>query len=56
MPTNVDSSGEIFMTTHFAPTHRDQNAPRMYYYSDVANSGKVYIGYIGTHLTNLHTN
>ncbi len=44
------------MTTHFAPTHRDQNAPRMYYYSDVVNTGKVYIGYIGPHLTNLHTN
>jgi hypothetical protein len=56
VPTNVDPSGAIFMTTHFAPTHRDQNAPRMYYYSDVANTGKAYIGYIGTHLTNLHTN
>jgi hypothetical protein len=56
VPTSVDPSGEMFMSAHFAPTHRDQNAPRMYYYADVTRTGKVYIGYIGVHLTNTRTN
>ncbi|GAB3260398.1 hypothetical protein GCM10027425_23550 [Alteromonas gracilis] len=56
VPAAVEASGEVFMTTHFAPTHRDQNAPRMYYYADVNNTGKAYIGYIGVHLTNTKTN
>lgn len=56
VPKLVDPSGETFMTTHFAPTHRDQNAPRMYYYVDFNKTKKVYIGYIGVHLTNTKTN
>lgn len=44
------------MTAHFAPTHRDQNAPRMYYFVDLATTHKAYIGYIGVHLTNTKTN
>lgn len=56
VPTEVDPSGELFMTAHFAPTHRDQNAPRMYYFADVAKTKKAYIGYIGLHLTNTKTN
>lgn len=56
VPTSVDPSGEIFMRTHFAPTHRDQNAPRMYYYADTRITHKVYIGYIGPHLKNTKTN
>jgi hypothetical protein len=56
VPTEVDDAGEMFMTTHFAPTHRDQNAPRMYYYADISGTKKAYIGYIGVHLTNTKTN
>ena len=56
VPPEVDSSGEIEMWAHFAPTHRDQNAPRMHYYPDTTKTGKVYIGYIGRHLTNTKTN
>lgn len=56
VPTYVEASGKIFMAAHFAPTHRDQNAPRMYYYADLENTRKIYIGYIGTHLTNTRTN
>lgn len=56
VPTTADSSGEVFMSTHFAPTHRDQNAPRMYYFADVAKTKKVYIGYVGVHLSNTKTN
>lgn len=56
VPTEVDETGEAFMATHFAPTHRDQNAPRMYYLADVTKTKKAYIGYIGVHLTNTKTN
>ena len=56
VPREVDPSGEIEMWAHFAPTHCDQNAPRMYYYADTKTTGKVYIGYIGRHLTNTRTN
>lgn len=56
VPTQFEASGRMFMTAHFAPTHRDQNAPRMYYAVDLTNTKKVYIGYIGVHLTNTLTN
>ena len=56
VPREVDPSGEIEMWAHFAPTHCDQNALRMYYYADTKTTGKVYIGYIGRHLTNTKTN
>lgn len=56
VPLSVDASGEVYMEAHFAPTHRDTSAPRMHYYSDVANTGKIYIGYIGRHLPNTKTN
>lgn len=57
VPKTVDPSGELFMTTHFAPTHRDQNAPRLYY--AIGKRGPTttaYIGYMGVHLTNTKTN
>lgn len=56
VPVAFEPSGEMFMATHFAPTHRDQNAPRMYYAVDIAKTKKAYIGYIGVHLTNTRTN
>lgn len=56
VPAAFEPAGEVFMATHFAPTHRDQNAPRMYYAADVTKTKKAYIGYIGVHLTNTKTN
>lgn len=56
VPIEVDPRGEIEMWAHFAPTHCDQNAPRMHYYPDTEKTHKVYIGYIGRHLTNTKTN
>jgi len=54
VPSSVNSSGSVLMEAHFKPTHKDTFAPRMHYYDDTApgGSGKVYIGYIGKHLTN----
>lgn len=56
VPVEVDPRGVIETWAHFAPTHCDQNAPRMHYYPDTEKTHKVYIGYIGRHLTNTKTN
>lgn len=55
VPTTVDPSSTVLMDAHFKPTHRDTFAPRMHYYDDTASTGKIYIGYIGKHLTNTQT-
>lgn len=56
VPSSVAPSGHVLMDAHFKPTHQDTFAPRMHYYDDTTGaSGKVYIGYIGKHLTNLRT-
>lgn len=56
VPETVVPEGKMFMRAHFAPTHRDRRAPRMYYYADLENTKKIYIGYLGVHLTNSKTN
>lgn len=50
VPESVHASGKVLMDAHFKPTYRDTFAPRMHYFDDVMNSGKVYVGYIGRHL------
>jgi hypothetical protein len=52
VPAGVNPDGVVFMEAHFKPTWRDTFAPRLYYYDDLANTGKIYVGYIGRHLTN----
>lgn len=52
VPKQVSPDGRAYMDAHFRPSHRDSFAPRMHYYADVSNTGKVYIGYIGRHLGN----
>lgn len=56
VPTEVDPCGEVEMLAHFKTSHRDTNDPRMHYYVDTRYTHKVYIGYIGPHLTNTKTN
>lgn len=56
VPVEVDPRGEIEMLAHFKTSHRDTNDPRMHYYADTQFTHKVYIGYIGPHLTNTKTN
>ena len=51
VPPEVDATRLVLMDAHFKPTHRDRFAPRMHYFDDAANTGKIYIGYIGRHLT-----
>jgi len=55
VPKTVSPDGEVLMAAHFKPTHQDTFAPRMHYFDDSSGTGKVYIGYIGKHLTNFHT-
>ena len=56
VPTEVDSRGYIEMWAHFAPPSCNGKAPRMHYYPDTEKTHKVYIGYIGRHLTNTKIN
>jgi hypothetical protein len=55
VPTSVSPDGLVLMDAHFKPTHADTVAPRMHYFDDTDQSGKVYVGYIGRHLTNTKT-
>lgn len=56
VPVEVNPHGEVEMLAHFKTSHRDTNDPRMHYYADTQFTHKVYIGYIGPHLTNTKTN
>lgn len=56
VPVEVNQDGEVEMFAHFKTSHRDTNDPRMHYYVDTRYTHKVYIGYIGPHLTNTKTN
>ncbi len=55
VPPAAHAEGKALMEAHFKPTWRDTFAPRMYYFDDVANSGKIFVGYVGRHLTNTRT-
>ncbi|WP_185740412.1 hypothetical protein [Homoserinimonas aerilata] len=56
VPVAVHPDGKVAMLAHFKPTHSDTFAPRMHYFDDTANTGKIYVGYMGRHLTNSKTN
>lgn len=56
IPDSTGAGAPREMFAHFRPTHRDTFAPRMHYFDDTDRSGKVFIGYIGPHLTNTKTN
>lgn len=55
VPADVDPSGRATMPAHFKAGQDNTFAPRLHYLDDVDRSGKVYVGYIGRHLTNKHT-
>jgi hypothetical protein len=55
VPSEVDPTGLAVMAAHFKPTNENTFAPRLHFYDDTAGTGKVYIGYIGKHLTNTRT-
>ncbi|PZP18296.1 MAG: hypothetical protein DI613_22860 [Kocuria rhizophila] len=55
VPTSVDESGFAYMYAHFRTTGTGTFAPRLHYFDDTAKTGRIYIGYIGRHLSNTRT-
>lgn len=55
VPTEVDPSGYVHMEAHIKLTRDGINSPRMHFYDDTNRTGKIYVGYLGRHLTNTKT-
>jgi hypothetical protein len=55
VPPSVDSSRRVFMGAHLR-IGGGSTAPRLHYLDDCSGSGRIYVGYIGHHLTNTRTN
>ena len=55
VPESVDSSRRAFMGAHLR-IGGGRTAPRLHYLDDCSGSGRIYVGYIGLHLTNTRTN
>ena len=56
VPRDVHPDGAIFMGAHFKIARKGLVSPRIYYHDDAGQTGKIYVGYIGKHLPNAHTN
>jgi hypothetical protein len=56
VPRDLDPDGAIFMDAHFKIARKGLISPRIYYHDDASQAGKIYVGYIGKHLPNAHTN
>ena len=56
VPREVRPDGAIFMGAHFKIARKGLVSPRMYYYDDAGHTERIYVGYIGKHLPNAHTN
>jgi hypothetical protein len=56
VPEDIHPDGAIFMDAHFKIARRGLVSPRIHYYDDTSQTGKIYVGYIGKHLPNAHTN
>lgn len=52
VPVEVDRSGFLYMEAHLRIGGGNTVAPRLYFYDDGPHTGRVYVGYIGPHLTN----
>ena len=56
VPRDVRPDGAIFKGAHFKIARKGLVSPRMHYHDDAGQAGKIYVGYIGRHLPNAHTN
>jgi hypothetical protein len=56
VPRDIHPDGAIFMNAHFKIARKGLVSPRIYYHDDAGGTGKIYVGYIGKHLPNAHTN
>jgi hypothetical protein len=54
VPADVDPSRRVFMGAHIriGASASGQISPRLYFHDATAKTGKIYIGYLGRHLTN----
>ncbi|GGQ30658.1 hypothetical protein BKA00_002880 [Actinomadura coerulea] len=57
VPKDVEPSGKVYMWAHVRlGAGAGMRAPRMHYFDDVKNTGKIYVGYLGPHLPVKSTN
>lgn len=56
VPPDISPDGMLYMPAHFKITQHGLISPRLYYHDDTTGTGKIYVGYIGRHLPNSHTN
>jgi hypothetical protein len=56
VPRDIHPDGVIFMDAHFKVARKGLISPRIHYHDDASQTGKIYVGYIGKHLPNAHTN
>jgi hypothetical protein len=54
VPKAVCASGMLFMGSHVrvGASAVGQISPRLYFYDATAQTGMIYVGYLGRHLTN----
>jgi hypothetical protein len=57
VPSTLDASKRTFMGAHIriGASASGQISPRLYFYDATTLTGKIYVGYLGRHLTNTHT-
>ncbi|MHC5902396.1 hypothetical protein ACVNF4_00505 [Streptomyces sp. S6] len=55
VPKSVDPAGEVFMQAHLRIGSGNTVAPRLHFYDDGPQTGRVYVGYLGPHLRNTLT-
>lgn len=57
VPSEVDQSGRLFMGAHvrIGASGSGRVSPRLYFYDETSQTGSIYIGYLGRHLTNTRT-
>ncbi|MEV6956563.1 hypothetical protein [Streptomyces sp. NPDC051183] len=56
VPRDVDPSSRVLMAEHIRIGSGRPPAPRLHLYDSSANDGRIYVGHIGSHLRNAHTN
>ncbi len=57
VPSEISSSRCVFMGAHvrIGASAGGQISPRLYFHDDTAQTGVIYVGYLGRHLTNTRT-
>lgn len=57
VPSEVDPSGRLFMGAHvrIGASGSGRISPRLYFYDETGQTGNIYLGYLGRHLTNTKT-